>query len=319
MEEQQPTKPAAYRVDSEIIKVQTLDDDGDNKYLFRHDFARLDSTNLDLLHKREKDTKRFTERMTKGRTRSRFRSDDADVTFYRSLIRGGGWRPHGITAKDNEDLIEPSMKAYYKQDENGIWQPTWMELDVATMLKLTPEKMSEAIERWFMCRGKKLASEQGNIDFMFEQGGTMDIEFLIGDFEQPAYRPAFRMRRPDSKRRTKFKEDFAYSIEQIKGDMGKIETVIDLRQAIGFFDEYFITCVDGDQFSEVLITDKTPTNGSEPKAISAVPVEGEEEFVNLVPYSDRLRTDFLATFNPHYKVEVAAATVQAFARTDQEL
>lgn len=316
-------RPRPYQVDRAIHKVQTLDEDGDDKYLFRHDFARLDATNVGLLLEREKETKRITEKLGKGRSRGRLRSEKADRDFYTALITGGGWRPFGLEPKAEEGLIEPSMKQYYSlNSDTNLWEPGWIELDKATMQGLTIEKMSEAIERWLMCKGKKVKS--GSIDFMFEKAGIMKIGLLIGDPDEPAYKLLFEMRRPDDKRRTKFKDDFAYAIDHSKGgEMGKVETIIDLRQGIGFFDEYLSSCPEDEEYSQIVFQDKRDfgEQGREPKQISAVPVEGEEAAVDELvvrPYSEEIRGDLINYLNPHFKVEVAAAVISSFSKTDQE-
>lgn len=321
----QATRPRPYRVDAPIHKIQTLDEDGDDKYLFRHDFTRLDGNNVGLLLKREKDTKRITEKMTKGRTRAKLRSADADKEFYSALITGGGWRPYGLDPKNDEKLIQPSMHEFYSlNQETSLWEPGWKEMSREEMLILTSEKMSEAIERWLLCRGKKLSS--GGIDFMFEKGGIMKISLLLGDSDDPAYKLLFELRRPDSKRRTRFKEDFAYAIDHSKGgELGKIETVIDLQQGISFFDEYFATCPNGDPaYSQIVFEDKREFSegGREPQPVSAVPPEsGDQQDAELAvrPYSDDLREDLVTHLNPNFKVELAAAAIQSFSKTDQEL
>lgn len=313
------TGPRPYRIDNLIHKVETLDTNGDDKYLFRHDFKRLDATNVSLLLEREKNTKRVTEKMTKGRTRNKVNQDDADKTFYSALVTGGGWMPHGLVSYQDKGLIPPSMAKFYTVDGEGVWQPTWVELDKETMMGLTPEKMGEAIDSWLQCKGKGVSS--GTIDFMFEKGGLMRIGLGIGDFDNPAYKLLLEVRRPDSKRRTRFKEDFAYAVDHSKGgELGKVETIIDLRQGISFFDEYFATIVDDPAYSQVLFEDKRAiSEGRDPKPISAVPVENEPEpEIQVRPYSDDLRTEFITLFNPSFKVEVAAAAIQVFSKTDQE-
>jgi hypothetical protein len=303
------TRPQPYRVDSPVNRIQTIDADGDTKYLFRHDFLRLDASNVSILLDREKNTKRVTEKMTKGRSRFKLSAEDADKAFYCALVTGGGWRPYGLEPYTDKGLIPPSMIDFYAENvPEGRWEPTWKELDKPTMCSLTPEKMTEAIDRWLLSKGKSEAI--GSIDFMFEKGGIMNISLAIGDFDSPAYKLMFQMRRPDSKRRNRFKEDFAYGVDHSKGELGKTEMVIDLRQGISFFDEYFSTVSDLPDYSQVIFEDK--------RNVAVGETEDPNRKLLFRPYTDELRSDFLALFNPHFKVEIAAATVQAFARTDQE-
>lgn len=313
-------RPKPYQIDRLIHRVQTLDMDGDSKFLFRHDFARLDSSNVGILLDREKATKRITEKLGKGRTRARLRNDDADQAFYRALITGGGWRPFDLPEVQDEGLIPTEHRLLYKEaSADGIWRPGWMELDKETMIRFTSERMSEAIDRWLMAKGSTIAT--GGIDFMFEQGGIMKLALAIGDFDTPAYKLLFDFRRPENKRRTRFKDDFAFAIDHSKGEMGKIETVIDLKQGISFFDEYFGSCPDDEAYSQIVFEDKRDFSeqGREPEPVSAVPVEGEpEKKFSVRPYSEELRTDVIKYLNPHFKVELAAAAIQSFSKTDQE-
>jgi hypothetical protein len=322
---EETNRPRPYKVDNPIHKVQTLDEDGDQKYIFRHDFARLDSSNVDLYVKREKDTVRVTEKIGKGRTRPRYHTDDADKEFYRALITGGGYRPYGLDPQRDEGLIAPSAREFYSfNDDTQLWEPGWKELGKDFFYQLTPEKMGEAIDAWFLCRGRKIS--QGTLDFMLEKGGIIPIEFLIGDPDQPAYKLRFDIRRPANKKRTQFREDFAYPVDNSKGDVGKVEMNIDVAQGIRFFDEYFATCPDDPKFGEILFTDYREIgegeNQREPRAISAVPSLDKEESLGadlpVRPYSEELRSDMLQYLLPPYKVEMAAAVVQAFSKTSQE-
>lgn len=324
MTPEEVVRPKPYKVDNLIHKVQTFDEDGDDKYIFRHDFKRLDATNVHLLAKREKDTVRVTEKMGKGRSRGRFHSEDADREFYRAFVLGGGYRPHGLDSLTDKGLISPSTEEFYSYKETTqLWEPGWKELPKDFFWQLTPEKMGEALDAWFLCKGRKIKT--GNLDFMLERGGIIPIELSIGDPDHPAYKLLFEMRRPASKRRTQFREDFAYSVDESKGDVGKVELNIDIMQGVRFFDEYFATCPNNEQYSEVLFTDYRDAGEGEnqrvPRPVSAIPEESKQDTDANLPvrsYTDEMRDDMIQYLNPNYKVEVAAATIQAFSRTSQE-
>lgn len=315
-------RPKPYRVDAPINKVQTIEIDGDIRYLFRHDFAALNSSNLEALLQREKDTVRVKEKMTKGRTRDRFDEFKADSQFYKVLIQSGGWRPFEMPPFDDEKFIPAEHRALYSQNGSNVWEPGWYELTREQMGGFVPERMKNAVDNFLQCKGEYVATSTG-IAFMYEAGGLMRVRLNIGDPDDPAYKLLLDLRRPDSQRRSNFRQEFAYSIEETKGEGGKIETRINLEQGIKIFDEFFATCVDDPNHSLVVFEDRRSREerGLPPRPISAVPSaveeEPEEEFA-VRPYEDSMRGQFITQFNPMFKVEVAAAMVTSFSKTDRE-
>jgi hypothetical protein len=297
-----------YLVDAPIHKVQTVEWDGDVGYLFRHDFTPLNASNLALLLQHENDTVRVTEQVAKGQFRSKSRSEPADANLYRALIQSGGWRPAELESYRDEESIPPAARGLYAFDENSkTWEPGWNELTKDQMAMFTAERMSHAVANLLRCRGEYMPSK-GGIDFMFEQGGLMRVRLDIGDYDEPAYQVLLEARRPESKQRTRFRENFAFAVDHRpetgkKNDFGKTSTVIDLEQAVKMFDGQFTGIGTGPEYSQVVFL-VPPANGGEP---------------TVAPYSDERRSDFLSLINPMFKVEVAAAMVQAFAVTDREL
>lgn len=297
---------SGYRVDAPLVRVQTKEYDGSAGYIFRHDFTRLDSSNFHLLAQHQNDTVQVIMKLAKGAQRSKSRSAGADANLYKALITGGGYRPVSCQVVKDEQLIPDSARDIYQFDEEKKeWVPGWYELPKEQMATFTHEKMSKAIENLLKCRGEYLPGT--GIEFMFEKAGVMKIRLDIGDFDEPAYRIAAEFRRPESKRRTRFKEDFAYAVERpgvpgSKDNLGTIEISTDYAQAVSVFDEHFSTIVPGEDFNEVLLT-KPHTNGGPPE---------------LESYSDARKDDFLSMFNPMYKVEMAATMIQAFVGADRE-
>lgn len=314
--------PRPYQVDDPIMAVQTPDSIGGNRIVTRHVLAALTRDNFDLLVKREKDTKRVTERVGKDGRRHHSNETEADAVLYRALMesagKGGGWRPGGLTPVADLEMVEPSHRELFMENtESGMWEPThWFEIPVGRMLTLNTERQAAAMQRALMCKAEH-APDELDISFMFEEAGVMRMRFLIGDPEEPAYRLLMNIRRPESQRRAKFRDSFAYSIDRTKAEGGKSEMRIDLHQGVGFFDEHFGTILEDPAYSQV--TMRAPTRVSdEPTPISAVPVEGEDEFVPRVPYTDSMRGQFLKHFNPYFRVEIASTTVLAFNNTDRD-
>lgn len=297
-------RPNPYKIDQKVHKVQSIELDGKERYLIRHDFTRLDSSNIILLTKREKAISRTIEHMGKGRSRRRSNADEAQRSFYCDTILGGGWRPADLIPHRDKEAIEPAHLPLYKEDaETGIWEPGWFELTQDQMKQFTVERMSNAIENYLRCKGTYIGT--GNIDFMYEKGGQMLISLAIGDFDEPAYKVLFEMRRPESKRRHKFREDFAYQIDETKGDMGKTTIKTDITLGVSVFDEHFLGVKDDPAHSLVVF--------SKPSAL-----EHPEEETEVIPYSDEKKPEVISLLNPSFKVEVSAAMIIAFSQTDQE-
>lgn len=316
-------RPRPYLVDAPVHKTQTVEMDGDIKYIFRHDFAALNAGNIEALLQREKDTTRVKEKLAKGKTRDRYDEHKADSQFYKVLIQSGGWRPASLMPYESDEFIPGEHRGLYAKNElTNIWEPGWYELTREDMGRFLVERQKNAVDNFLQCKGEYVPTATG-IAFMYEAGGLMRVRLLVGDPEAPGYKLLFDLRRPDSTRRSNFRQEFAYIIDDTKAEGGKSETKINLEQGIKIFDEFFATCIDDDAHSQVVFTDKRTREerGLEPVAVSAVPpAEGEveeEEFV-VRPYEDALRSQFLAQFNPMYKVEVAAAMITSFSKTDRE-
>jgi hypothetical protein len=339
-----PMKPRPYWVDQPTTKVQTLEADGDREVVFLHTFAALNAGNQQLIIQREKDTKRVTEKMTKGRVRPRLpKESEANHLFYSALIQGGGFRPKSLPAAVvDKGLIPSEAVQLYKQNGDGQWHADFFPLTAEQMKNFSVEYMESAIEQWFKVKGESVASSNSltDISFMFEQGGVIAVRLLIGDPENPAYRLKLLFRRPEQTRRSSFRDDFAYGIEHTKGEVGKLETVINLGQGISFCDEHFLgistepdTKPDGTivHYSDVVFTDTRSLDerlaaGEAPRNITAVdptPAATEEavaepEELAFQPYTEGLRLRFLQSFHPMYKVEAAATVISAFKRADRD-
>lgn len=314
-----------YRIDAKLHAVQTVEYDGENGYLFRHDFLRLDASNFQLLLQHENDTVRRTERLAKGKQRSRFDKSAADKNLYIALVQSGGWRPADLVPYKDGDLIPHEFRGLYQfNEETQQYEPGWNELTREQMLEFTPERMSAAVDNYLQCKGEYLGGGSG-IDFMFEKGGLMRIRLNIGDPDDPSYKVLLDTRRPESVRRNKFRRDFVYSVEHTKGENAPVEVVMDLQQGVSIFDEHFASVVNDPQHSQVMFNGTA--HGKVEAAIAAGEIPEQPPSIvdntngepNLTPYHDALRNDFLALLNPMFKVEIAAAMMQAFTHTDREL
>lgn len=307
-----------YVVNQQTYKVMVHESNGDNRYVVMHEFKRLDAGNSDLLVKKEKATIRVRQNVGRGRAKARFDETKADAALYKELIVAGGWRPADLEPVKNEDLISEENRSLYTFNEDtGEWVPGWNEISRSKCLEITPEKMKFAIDTYLECRAEVLSVGSG-IDFMFEQGGTMRVSLKIGDPDSPSYTLLLEIRRPESGRRNSFKDSFVSSIEDTRGEMAKIETTINLRSGIAFFQEHLATVLEEDEFNPVVFRDDrtvaaTVADGDTPTAHSAV-----EDLPALTPYTDQKRGDFLKLMNPMFQVEVAAAVVAHFNKTDRE-
>lgn len=311
------TRPNPYRVDAPLKKVQSIEYDGDNPYLIRHDFTRLDASNFALLKQHENDVVRVTEQIAKGQFRSKNRSEPADANLYKALITGGGWRSALWEPCRDEESIPAAARSIYTFDEEAnVWKPGWFELTREEMVGFTQERQSHAIDNMTRCAGEYIATSSSDLGFMFEKSGLMRVLLLVGERDSPAYKLLFDFRRPDDKRRTKFREGFAFGIEHKpqpgkKNDYGRTETKIEIEAAVSFFDEYFAAPVDDPEHS--LIVFEKPAASAELEASPA------HQVFDVRPYQEDDRATFLSLFDPNYKMEAAAAVVGAFSKTDREL
>jgi hypothetical protein len=341
------TRPRPYLVNPATAKVQTLELDGDQrKLLFDHNLSCLNSSNFQLLLEKEKATKRVTEKMTKNRLRRHEPSSKPDAELYKTLIVSGAFRPYGLTETyDEETTIPTRFRPFFEANGDGKFHVRPLPVERERMLGFSEERQKNALERYLECKGEvvSIARDETDISFMFDDGGIMAVRLLIGDPESPAYRLKLLFHRPESTRRTNFKDDFAYGVEYTKGGLGKIETIIDLRQGYSFFQEHFTGIstepdeqADGTiiEYSEVVFRDTRSLEtrlaaGQAPRPVSAVDdgeagenavaeSEDTENQVEYVSYCDALRSQFLAEFNPMYGIEAAAAVVQSFGRTERD-
>ncbi len=304
--EEQKGRPASYRVDAPLRKVQSVEVDGENRYLFRHDFTRLDSSNFQLLKQHENDTMRESVQVAKGQFRRKTRSIPADSNLYKAIIQGGGWRPAGLEpVRDKDSIPSGAISLYSLNETTSMWEPGWADLNKEQMSNFVGERQSNAIQNLFDCVGEYVSSGMG-IEFMYEKSGIMKVRLSIPDTEEPAYRLLMEMRRPESKRRLRFKEDFAYNVDHQpkpgkKDDLGKTETRIDIEQGVDIFREFFSAPIDDPEHSLIVF--------------------GEElnfEKCPVRPYTEEDKELFLTTFDPNYMVEIAAAMVGSFSKTDRE-
>lgn len=301
-------KRPPYRVDAPVHKVQTVEYDGDLAYLFRHDFTRLDTSNYRLLLQHENDTLRVTEQIAKGQFRSKNRSLPADGNLYKAIITGGGWRPAEFEEVRDKELIPDAAQDIYTLDEEtGVYKPGWYSLDKATMSEFVVERQSHAIFNLLRSNGEYIAAKTGGISFMFEKAGEMRVCLNIGDPDEPAYKLLFAMRRPDSKRRTRFREDFAFGVDhqadpKNKKDLGKTEIRVDIEQGVSIFKEYFIHPIDDPEYNSIVF-------GNELSSDSPSGVR---------PYTEEDMDLFLSLFSPSHMVEASAALVSSFSKTDRE-
>lgn len=302
------TRPAPYRVDAPIHSVETIAVDGDVPYRLRHDFTRLDASNFQLLTQHANDTVSVSEQIARGQFRTKNRSIPADANLYKALITGAGWRVATWEPVRDEALIPADAKSIYAVNGNGLWNPGWFEVTKEDAASFAAERQSQAVERLSRCNGEYVPAQGLSIAFMFDKAGMMRIRLSIGDKDNPAYKLLFDMRRPDSKRRIRFTEDLWVAVEHTpqpgkKNDLGKTVSKLDIEQGVSLFDEYFAAPVDDPDHSQIVFGEEL--NVESPESVR--------------PYQEDDRASFLAMLNPNYKVEVAAAMIQAFSKTDREL
>jgi hypothetical protein len=287
--------------------------------------------------------------MTKGRFRPRLpKEDEANKTFYRALIRGGGFRPMELPPSVIDLGTVPAEAHEIYTKSGDIYRAGFFPLTVEEMKEFDVERMERAIDRWFKCNGEVVSSGRGlkDIRFMQAKGGIIKVRLNIGDPENPAYRIKAHFRKPEQHKRFDFKQEFAYNIDHTVGEQGKIETVINLEQGIAFTNEHFIgisTEPDTDkhgkliEYSKVVLTDTRTVEerieaGEQPRPTSAVEVDDvaedgktghdgtteQDEVIHLLDYDDSLRQRFLDALHPMFKVEMAATAVASFQSANRE-
>lgn len=314
-------RPQPYKVDEKTYRTQTIERDGERRVRFRHDFLRLDMSNFDLLLKREKETVRYSEKMGKGRARPHYDEHKADSNFYKALVVGGGWRPAELGPVTDLELVPEQWRSLYTQlpgEKDPTFRPGWNELNRDRMLRFTPERMKNAVDAFLACKAEYVPDDGDDISFMFEEGGLMRFNLLVGDPDAPAFVVPTTMRRPESQRRTAFRTNFAYSVDHTQAEGGKTETVMNYSAGTTFFAEHFATIADDPQCSEVLFEQQRVSD--EPRAISAVSNDDVPHVpdVRIIPYNDSLRGTLIQTLNPIYQVELASAVVLQYSQTDRE-
>lgn len=276
IDNQDPKPIKAYPINKPTFKVQEVFEDGGVKTTVRVEFKRLDSSNFRLLLNKEKETERLTETLTKNRTRERLNVDPAHENFFNAIaIRG--W------LKDDDEESETEI-SYQELCELEIEQKTTLNvryLDCKTIVKKT--------------------EGAGKHDFLFKKDGTMLVEFLIGDPENPIWTILLRFKRPKQGKRSKFREDFAYGVTSRGGDLPITKTIIDLSSGVRFFDEHFETAVIDPNYSEVHFLKDDGT-------LDHVYVEGNDDDRKL----------FLQFFNPHFKNDSGGIIVSKFSKSGRE-
>lgn len=338
-------KPRPLWIDQPIHRVQTIEPDGEREVVFEYQFSALNTGNERLLHDRENDIERVTLKLTKQRFRQKLPKEiEANRTFFCAVVRGGGFRPDVLPATVI-DLASVPAEAHeiYSLNGDGAYHAGFFPLDVEEIREFDVERMEHGIERWFQCNGEVVASGRGlkDIEFMKARGGVITVRLLIGDRDAPDYRIKALFRRPDANRRYDFKDRFAYNVDHTKGEQGKIETVISLKEGIDFFGEHFIGIstepdLDKDgrliEYSEVVFTDTRSLEermaaGEAPRLTSAVEphadpgetdLEVSPEAVNFLPYEEALRSRFVAACHPMWKVEMSATAISSFQSANRE-
>jgi hypothetical protein len=154
-------------------------------------------------------------------------------------------------------------------------------------LEFTLEEKMKALDRLRACAVRvETTVEDEGIDFLFEKDGEMLVTLLVGDEEKPAYTVPLRMKRPSGVHRQQLRAGFVK--QERKQKRGRIKTRIttDFRKAVEFFDRHFI-------------------------AAEGVSVKG-------VAFTPETYPDFLASFNPFYKAEIATTMVQSFEQDESD-
>lgn len=161
------------------------------------------------------------------------------------------------------------------------------EVSRESALGFTLEEKMKALDRLRACavRVETTVEEEG-IDFLFEKEGEMLVTLLVGDEDKPAYTVPLRMKRPSGAHRQQLRDGFVK--QERKQKRGRIRTRIttDYRKAVEFFDRHFI-------------------------AAEGVAIKGG-------PFTPETQPDFLASFNPFFKSEIAVAMIQSFEQDESD-
>lgn len=276
--------PKAYPVNKKSYKVQdTFTEDG-SKYIVTAEYRRLDSDNFRILLDKEAKTKRTTETLPKNRTREKLSVDEAQDGLFKSLALNG-W----LKVDDEE--------------EETLSYPEICELNIEQKIALNIKFLD--------CKSTvKKVEGTGKHAFLFERDGHMIVEFLIGDPENPVWRLLTKCRRPRQSRRSKFRDDFQYSITNRGGDLPITDTHIDLSTGKQFFDEYFETIINDPNYSKVVFLKEEKEEGSDvvKEVLDHEYEEGNEEH----------KKKFLKFFNPHFKVEYAGSVIATFNKSGRD-
>lgn len=152
-------------------------------------------------------------------------------------------------------------------------------LSVEQIREFTREHKAEAVRRYLECKAKIISKGNG-FDFLFEREGELRGELRIGDADALVCTIPFVIRSPEKSKRAKFNKEFSTTDLIQSGDKPLWKTETDLRVAVRLFDEYF-------------------------ESVSNV-------FIGGHLYTAADKEQFIALFNPFYKVEIAAATVDHF-------
>lgn len=273
-QDSKPIKP--YPVNKPTFKIQETFEDGDVKTTVKVEVRRLDASNFRLLLNKERETERLTETLTKNRTRERLNVDPAHENFFNAI----------------------AIKGWLKDDD----EETETELSYQELCELEIEQKTTLNVRYLDCKSiVKKTEGAGKHDFLFRKEGTMLVEFLIGDPENPVWTILVRCKRPKQGKRSKFREDFAYGVTNRGGDLPITKTVIDLSGGVRFFDEHFETVVSDPNYSEVHFLKEDGT-------LDHVYVEGNEDDKKL----------FLQFLNPHFKTDIGGTIVSKFSKSGRE-
>lgn len=271
-------RPKPYPVNKKSFKVQTSFTQDDEKYVVTVDYRRLDATNFHILANKENETKRITETMTKNRSRDKLHVDEAQNNFFNAAALSG-WVKQG----DGEEEV----LSYEEIKEINI------EDKIALNVKFLDCKATV----------KKIEGV-GKHAFLFDRDGSMVIEFLIGDPENPTWKFMAKCKRPRQSRRSKFRDDFSYAITSRGGDLPITEQHIDIGTGVRFFDEYFDTIISDPNYSSVVFLKEE--DGKE--VLDHEYVEGDDNDRGL----------FIKNFNPHFKVEFAGAVIATFNKSGRD-
>jgi hypothetical protein len=222
-QETQVMKP--YPINRSTFRVQDEFSDDDVKFILTAEYKRLDSSNFRILLKKEEDTKRIQETLTKNRTRDKLEVDEAHENFFNSLV-SKGWIKRGD---------DPEEEWTYQQ-----------------MLDLNVEQKIALNVKFLDAKAKvKKVLGSGKYDFLLKKDGYMLVELFIGDPEHPIWILLLKLKRPPQGRRSQYRDSFAYGETNRAGDLPITQTKIDLSTGVRFFDEHFETVVKDSNYSPV--------------------------------------------------------------------